>query len=150
MVFHQIHDLLLGQERGLDVDLGEFGLAVGAQVLVAEAFDDLVVAVEARHHQQLLEQLRRLRQGEKMAGMNARRHQIVARAFRRGAGQHRRFHLHEALLVEGIAQGLGHLVAQPHVLLHRRAAQVEVTVRQAHGFAQVLVVQLERDGSPTR
>ena len=30
-------DLVLVQERGLEVDLGEFGLAVGAQVLVAEA-----------------------------------------------------------------------------------------------------------------
>ena len=35
-------------ERHLDVELGELGLAVGAQVLVAEAARDLVVALEAR------------------------------------------------------------------------------------------------------
>jgi hypothetical protein len=50
-------DLFLTQERGLDIDLRELGLAVGAQILVAEALGDLVVAVKARHHQQLLEQL---------------------------------------------------------------------------------------------
>ncbi len=51
----------------VEVNLGELGLAVGAQVLVAEALDDLVVAVVAGHHQQLLEELRRLRQGEELA-----------------------------------------------------------------------------------
>ena len=38
------------------------GCAVGAEVLVTEAARDLVVALEAADHQQLLEQLRRLRQ----------------------------------------------------------------------------------------
>ena len=56
--FHQLHDLFLVQERGLDVELGEFRLPVGAQVLVAEAAHDLVVTVEAGHHQQLFEDLR--------------------------------------------------------------------------------------------
>src|SRR2546430_257888 len=44
---HQVLDLALVEERGLDVDLGELGLALGAQVLVAEALHDLVVAIEA-------------------------------------------------------------------------------------------------------
>ena len=35
-------------EAHLQVELGELGLAVGAQVLVAEAAHDLEVAVEAR------------------------------------------------------------------------------------------------------
>ena len=56
--FHQLHDLFLVEERRLDVQLREFRLPVGAQVLVAEAAHDLVVAIEARHHQQLLEDLR--------------------------------------------------------------------------------------------
>ena len=33
---------------------------------------------------------------EELAGMNARRHQVVARAFRRALGQHRRFDVDEA------------------------------------------------------
>jgi hypothetical protein len=66
MLLEHRADLVLAQERGLDVDLRELGLAVGAQVLVAEALGDLVVAVEAGHHQQLLEQLGRLRQREEL------------------------------------------------------------------------------------
>jgi hypothetical protein len=49
-------------ERGLHVELGELELPVGAQVLVAQAPGDLVVAVHAGHHQQLLGQLRALGQ----------------------------------------------------------------------------------------
>ena len=58
---HLDHVVLL-DERHLEVELRELRLAVGAQVLVPEAAGDLVVALEAGHHQQLLEQLRRLRQ----------------------------------------------------------------------------------------
>jgi hypothetical protein len=43
--FHQAEHVLLRAEGHLDVDLGELGLAVGAQVLVAEAPGDLVVAI---------------------------------------------------------------------------------------------------------
>ena len=42
----QLDDVRLLDERHLDVELGELGLAVGAQVLVAEAAGDLEVAVE--------------------------------------------------------------------------------------------------------
>ena len=55
-------DVLGVAEAHLDVELGELGLPVGPEVLVAEAAGDLEVALEAGHHQQLLEQLRRLRQ----------------------------------------------------------------------------------------
>ena len=55
--FSQPLDVALFDERHLDIQLGKFGLAIGAQVLVAETARDLVVAVHARHHQQLLEQL---------------------------------------------------------------------------------------------
>src|SRR5690625_6299994 len=56
-------DVLLLDERGLDVELGEFGLAVGAEVLVTVAASDLVVAFHARDLEQLFEQLRGLGQG---------------------------------------------------------------------------------------
>ena len=85
------------EERGLDIELRELRLALGAQVLVAEAAHDLIVAIEAAHHQQLLEDLRRLRQREELAGMRAARHEIVARAFRRRLGEHRRFDVDEAV-----------------------------------------------------
>jgi hypothetical protein len=54
-------DVVLTDERGLDVDLRELGLPVGPQVLVPEAARNLEVAVEARDHEQLLVDLRALR-----------------------------------------------------------------------------------------
>ena len=59
---HRGEHVVLLDEGHLDVELGELGLAVGAQVLVAEAAGDLVVALEAGDHKQLLEELRGLRQ----------------------------------------------------------------------------------------
>ena len=86
---HPLHDrpdLLLVDERHLDVDLGELGLAILAQVLVAEAADDLEVALEARDHQQLLVDLRRLGERVEAAGVEPRRDHEVARAPRRVLG----------------------------------------------------------------
>ena len=57
------HDIFLTHERQLHIHLGKLRLAVGAQILIAETFDDLIVTVKTRHHQQLFEQLRRLGQG---------------------------------------------------------------------------------------
>jgi len=142
--FEHVADFLLAQERGLAVDLGKFRLAVGAQIFVAEAFGNLVVAVEVGHHQQLFEQLRRLRQREEFAGIHARRYQVIARAFRRGLGQHRRFDIDEAEFVEELAHFHRHLVAQAQIVLHLRTAQIQHAVRQAGGLRQVVVIHLER------
>jgi hypothetical protein len=67
---HLEHVVFL-DERHLHVELRELRLAIGAQVLVAEAARDLEVAVESRDHQDLLEQLRRLRQRVELARMHA-------------------------------------------------------------------------------
>mmetsp|Transcript_59429 Transcript_59429/g.140492 ORF Transcript_59429/g.140492 Transcript_59429/m.140492 type:complete len:270 (-) Transcript_59429:3023-3832(-) len=136
-------DFLLGEEAGLDIDLRELGLAVSAQVLVAEALGDLVVAVEARHHQQLLEQLGRLRQREEVAVVHAAGHEVVACALGRALGEHRRLDVDEAVLVQEFAHLHRHLVAQHQVVLHVGAAQVQHAVGQARGLGQVVVVELE-------
>jgi len=52
---------VLVHEGGLQVQLGELRLAVGAQVLVAEAADDLVVAVEAGERMARVTSVRRRR-----------------------------------------------------------------------------------------
>jgi hypothetical protein len=78
------------------------------------------VAIHARDHQDLLEDLRRLRQREELAGMHAARHQVVARPFGRRLGQDRRLDLEEALLVEVLPHRERRLVAQDHVLLEPR------------------------------
>ena len=59
----QLEHVVLVDEGHLDVELGELRLAVGAEVLVPVAPGDLVVALHARDHQQLLEQLGALGQG---------------------------------------------------------------------------------------
>ena len=135
---------MFGQEAGLDIDLGELGLAVGAQVLVAEALGELVVAIVAGHHQHLFEQLWRLRQRKELAVMHTARHQIVASALGRRLGQHRRLDVDEAGVVEEAAEGARGLVAQLHDALHVGAAQVDDAMRQADGLREVVVVDLER------
>ena len=135
--FERVQDVFLLHERHLAVDLGELGLPVCAQVLVAEAFDDLVVAVESADHQQLLERLRALRQGVKLPGVHARRHHEVAGPFRRGLDQVRRLDFDELLAVEVGARFDAQPVAQHQVPLHRLAPQVEVAVLHAQVVASV-------------
>jgi hypothetical protein len=55
-------NVLLRDERRLDVQLREFELPVGPQILVAQAAGNLIVPVDSGHHQQLLGQLGALRQ----------------------------------------------------------------------------------------
>ena len=61
-VLDRVEHVVLDDEGHLEVELGELGLAIRAQVLVAEAARDLEVTLEAADHEQLLEELRRLRQ----------------------------------------------------------------------------------------
>ena len=122
------------REGDLEVDLGELGLAVGAEVFVAEAAGDLEVAVEAGDHEDLLEDLRRLRQRVEVAGVDAAGDEVVARAFGGGARHEGRFDLEEALSDEVVADGHGDVVAEREVLLHLGAAEVEVAVLEADLF----------------
>src|SRR5260370_28946641 len=85
---NDFENVLLARERHFEVELGEFGLAVGAEIFVAETFYDLEVAIEAANHQDLLEDLRRLRERVELAVMHAAGDKIVARAFGGGAGEH--------------------------------------------------------------
>ena len=128
------------RKRDLDVHLRELGLAVGAQVLVAEALHDLEVPVGAGDHQDLLEQLRRLRQREELSRMHAAGHQVVARALGRGLAQNRRLDLPEAVGVEILPDRHRHAVPQAQVALQARAAQIEVAIAQPHVFADRRVV----------
>lgn len=141
--FVQRQDLVHGHERGFDIQLGEFRLPVGTQVLIAEAAGDLVVPVEAGNHQQLLEQLRGLRQREKLTGIGAAGHQIVAGTFRGRARENRRLDIQEAFLIEKHPQEGRHPRAQSHALDHGRPAQIHIPVAQAHILACFFVVERE-------
>jgi hypothetical protein len=100
----RLDDLLLVDEGQLHVELRELGLPVGAQVLVAEAAADLEVLVEPRDHEDLLEDLRALRQRVPLAAVHAAGHEVVARALGRGLGEDRRLDLGEAQGRELVAQ----------------------------------------------
>ena len=131
--------VLYSDERCLEVDLGELGLAVVAQILVAEAARDLEVAVEPRDHEQLLVDLRGLGQRVELPGMYARWHHVVARSLRGRLGEDRRFDLQELELGEGAPGPLQQPVAQHEVRLHLGASQVEVTVLEPQLFSGELL-----------
>ncbi len=142
--FHQRHDLVLSQERRFDVELRELGLAIRAKVLVPEAAHDLVVAVEATHHQQLLEDLRGLRQRKELAGMRAGRHEVVARAFGRRLRQHRRLDVDELVVVEVLAHCARDRVTAAEPLLHHVAAKVDVAMLEPQLLADFFVERERR------
>ena len=141
----QADDVLLLHERQLDVELGELGQPVGARVLVAEAAGDLVVALEPADHQQLLEQLRRLGQGEEAARPHPRGHDEVARALGRRAGQDRRLEVEEVVRAEVVADGGDDLVAADHRVAHALATQIQCAMAQAQRLVDVgVLVDRER------
>ncbi len=143
-LFRQPDDLLVLGKGELDIHLGEFRLAIGAQVLVPEALGDLEVAIHPRHHQQLLEQLRRLGKCKKLALVRAARHQVVPRTLRRGPGQHRRFHLQEATVGEEVTDGNGHPRTEAQIVHHFLAPQVQIAMAQAHILPHLnVLVELE-------
>ena len=123
-----VEDVVLLDEAHLHVDLGELGLPVEAQVLVAEAADDLEVPVEAGDHVELLEELRALGQGVELARVEAAGDQEVAGPARRVLHHEGGLELEESTVGEVVAgqvvdPGPGH-----EGLLQRAAAQVEVAV----------------------
>ena len=132
-----LHDLLFIHERCFNIDLSEFRLTVGTQVLVAETLGDLIIAIHACNHQNLLEQLRRLRQREEMTRVSAAGHQVVTGAFRSCLGQQRCFDIQKAVFVQEIADGVGHLGTEAQTLGHFRAAQIDITVAQTHVLAHI-------------
>jgi len=141
--FHQRLDLPLIQEGGLDIQLREFGLPIGAQVLIAKTAHDLVVAIEPRNHQQLLVDLRRLRQGKELSRVRAARHQVVARTLRRRLRQHGRFDVDEAGVIQIMPHRASDAMTQQQALAHLFATQIDVAKPQAHFFTDGFI-QLKR------
>ena len=84
-LFHQRTNFVHGEEGGFDIDLRKFRLAVRTKVLIAEAFDNLIIAVKTSAHEQLLKQLRRLWQSIETAILDTRRNEIVTGSFWSGA-----------------------------------------------------------------
>ena len=133
--------VLLDDEAHLDVDLRELGLAVEPEIFVAEAAHDLEVAVHARHHEQLLEDLRRLGERVELTGVEPRGDEEVAGAAGRVLHHERGFDLGEPVGGQVAARRLVDGRPNEEVLLQGGAAQVEVAVLEPHGLARGGVVR---------
>ena len=134
-------------ERHLEVDLGELRLTISAQVLVAEALGNLVVALNTAHHEQLLEQLGRLGKSIEVAGLDAARDDEIASALRRGLEQDGRLDLEEGTIVQSLAHAPAEGVAHFEVVEHLRTAQVQVAVAQTRVLGGIdAILDLEGRG----
>ena len=135
-------DVFARDERGLDVHLRELHLPIRTQIFVAEAARDLEIFLHSRHHENLLKLLRRLRQRVELSRVNPRRHEILARTFRRALKQGRRLHFDELLGVKIITDRLRRLVAHVQILPHLRTAQIEITIRQPHVLVHLVTTHV--------
>ena len=111
--FHNGDDVFLVDKAHFHVELHEFGLPVGPEVLIPIAASQLVVAFHAGHHEQLFKQLGGLRQGVPGAGLEPGRHHKVAGSLRGGAGQGGGFDLHKIMLFQHPARRLIGFRTQP-------------------------------------
>ena len=139
-ILEEVDNIILVNEGHLAVDLSELRLTVSTQVLVAETFCNLEVAVEATNHEQLLQSLRTLRKSVELSGVHARRHNKVACALRCGTDEDRSLYLDEVLRVEEVADKDCHAVTQLKILAHCRTAQVEVAILHTDIVATVSIV----------
>ena len=127
--FDRIHNVFdFVDETHFDVDLRKFGLTVCAKVFVAEAFGNLKISVEARNHQKLLIELRRLRQSVKFAGMHSRRNEIISRAFGRGLAEHRRFDFDKTVFFKELSRRKRNFVTHFKVMLKSGTTKIEISV----------------------
>src|SRR5207253_371774 len=95
-----LEDVLLLDKRHLQVELRELELAVGPQVLVSKAARDLVVTLESGDHQELLEELGRLRQRVETTALRPARNHEVARSHGRRLGEDRCLELEKPILTK--------------------------------------------------
>jgi hypothetical protein len=130
----RIHHVFRADEGSLDIDLREFGLAIRSQILIAKTARDLKVPVEPGDHQQLLVELRRLRQRVELPGMHATRHEVVASALGSRLGENRRLHLEEPEGVEVATSRLHEAVPEDDVPLQLGTSQIEVSVSEPKLF----------------
>ncbi len=128
---NRLEDCLFITEGHLNIDLGEFRLTVSTQILITETSGNLEILLHTGNHQQLLENLRRLRQSPEVSLVDSGRHQIVTGTLWCRTGQNWCFHFHEAVFIQIVAGNHADLVPQHQILLQNRTAQIQIAVLQA-------------------
>src|SRR5262245_11273347 len=141
----ELEDEFAIRECHLEIELRQFLHAVGPYVFVSEAAGDLVVALESRDDEQLLVDLRGLRQREEATFLEARRHEEVPCPLGRRLGHDRRLDVDEAGGLHLAADDGDGLRAQADVPLQLLAPQVEPAVADAKRLVDALLVELERE-----
>ena len=127
--FDCCENIVLRDEAHFEIELIEFaGASIRTGILVAETRRNLEIAIKPRHHQQLLEHLRRLGEGVEFAGMNTARHQIVACALGAARGQDRRLELSEPLPDHALADAGDDIRAQDDIRVQSLTTQIEIAV----------------------
>ena len=92
------------------------------------------VAIKARHHQQLLEHLRRLRQRVKLAVVNSGRNQKVAGTFGARSSQNRGLKFCKALVDHASAEAGNDFASKNNVRMKLFASQIQKAVAKTDFF----------------
>ena len=141
---HHVEHVLAVDECHLEVELTELELPVGSQVFVPPARRDLVVAVDPADHEELLVELRRLRQHEEAARLQTNRDEEIACALWRPPCKARRPYVDETLLLHRTPDRGDDRSGQAKVPLHPVASKVEVAIPKSDQLLDALLVELER------
>ena len=145
--FAHREDILHIDKGHLQVDLGEFRLAVGPQILVPKAAGKLDVFVKARDHQELLVHLGGLGQRVERALVHPGGDDVVPGPFGGRLDHHRGVDLDKAFIREKLVGNSGDLRPFDQVLLQLAAAEVKVAVAKPQLLVGVgLVGDMERRG----
>ena len=123
-----LDDIIDVHEAKLHIHLGELRLTIGTEVLITVAACELEVAVEAGYHEELLQELRRLRQCVEGAVVHTGRYEEVSCALRGGLDEGRGLDLEEAVLTHEAADQIGDLRSRHDALCKLRTTKVEVTI----------------------
>ncbi len=144
---HRLHrgkHIFLLDKRHLDIKLIEIGgRTVRPRVFITKTGRDLEITVKPRHHDQLLELLRRLRQRIEFPRMQPRRHQKIPRPLRAARGNDRRLKLVEPLFPHPVAHRAHHVGAQHHVAMQFLTPQIQKPIGQP-GFLGIIHIAKHR------
>ena len=121
-------NIVLCYKGHLKVDLSKLRLTVCTKVLVTEAACDLNITVEARKHEKLLIELRRLRKSVELSVVNTGRNEIVSCALGSGSYKVRSLDIDKALICKIFSCDAGDLCTVDDILLKVGTAKVEITV----------------------
>ena len=126
--FKHVQNVFLFYKRHFTVDLRKLRLSVGSQILIPEAFNDLVVSIVTTHHQQLLEGLWGLGEGIKLSLIHSGRNYKISCTFWSGFDQERSFNIHELVLMQIIARRTVYSITQFKISLYGISSQIQITV----------------------